>query len=644
MKKLFLVLFVFVFPSLVFSNGVWVYDSKADWTKCSTMNCNIFRYPGTVTIGNIFSDEFENPVLGNQWVWENYGLHGSSYSLTITPGTLRITSEANAGWWCSLKNSPMVYQAFDKTTNFEVDVRISNTNLYYHQWGSMFLFVNTEDNNGNYLQQYRIGYDSASGFATIDVTDDCSVKKTFITSINGTKYDFKVVNEYNSPYNKLSFYYKTSTATEWIPLHVFQNISFERAFIGVERADTSAGQWSEFDYFHYSGPTFTAATILSDVIDMGAAPDGTGTIKWEQELGIYGSIKIRTATSPDAVNWSGWSGWYTDNFGTSITNPNARYIRFQVDLSTTDYRYSPELYSLRIEYPVVAPMKATIQSTTHADNAWSNAKDVSFTWYGADYNSVTVAAYYYALNSTPTTASQSTANTYLSVTGLSEGITDFYLMPQADWRNNSTCAAPSMFRLKIDTTSPAQPVVVSCSHRQFETEGFNDFSIALTSTDALSGVAGYSYIVAREATAPDDTIDSVGNEINIDDMQNGRWYFSAAAIDSAGNSSAAVYYMFDIDYKGNVIDGGLTKVYPTICVKSMNLKYVLAAETMKVKIYLKDSAGRTVITFDGETQAGEHTLTHDVTGLANGVYFAVIIAQKLDGKEETNIEKFIVKK
>ncbi len=92
---------------------------------------------------------------------------------------------------------------------------------------------------------------------------------------------------------------------------------------------------------------------------------------------------------------------------------------------------------------------------------------------------------------------------------------------------------------QTDTTAPTQPVITSFASST--TNGSTTITWS-ASTDAGSGVAGYSYLWDNNPTTiPDNTVDSANLWLN-QTLANGTWYFHIKALDNSGNASAVTHY------------------------------------------------------------------------------------------------------
>lgn len=654
--KLILKTFLFIIFSInAIANGIWVWDTKEDWEKLMLLDCNTNSQKGSVKILNTFSDDFNLPQLSNFWNFGFIDVPGNTFNFNTT-GCIRLISYPYGyGWWCidSTKEPPeaLIYQLVNKKYNFEIETCLKNSSLYHHPWGGLTFFVSDE----NKTNTFRIGYGSRQyevpqGFCFYcrDICHDYVYWSYY--SLPYPIY-FKIKNEYNEPYNNLTFYYRYNTTTAWTQVYKFENKNFNKMFVGISMSDTEPNQWADFDYFYYYGPVTKRAEINSGLIDLGSEPVGQGIIRWVQnlqDLSVH-PIEFYTQTSDDGIIWSeAWKGPYTNNNGSNILSTNKRYIRFKGILKTDDERYSPELHRLEIEYPLAAPNAPKITATVKEDG-WTNTHNAIFYFSEADNNGVTVAGYYYSIDSEVNTRSMYTNVNYVRITNIAEGKHKLSVMAQADYRNNSLCSGISEYDFNIDITKPKGPEVKKSSHKQYEESGNNNFEIELileddkVNTTNVSGIAGISYKLTRnEKEEVDDIIDEEGNKIRISGIDNGVWYFRVKAIDKAGNSSEILTYCIKIDFKGEILAKEKVKIYPNPTKGKFKIWYELTGEAERVRIMIKDSGGRTFKEVEGGIKAGINEIEQELNGLSNGVYFVKIKVNRKDGKEDKIVKKVVV--
>ena len=124
-----------------------------------------------------------------------------------------------------------------------------------------------------------------------------------------------------------------------------------------------ASDWSTGDYSSASDVNVTIpgelrlrttasyasyGTLTSNIHDAGKKIDWTA-IKWNASAPQTTSITLQTRTSDDNMNWSAWSGAYSNSAGSAITSPDGRYIQYRANLTTLDSDITPTLYDLSIQ-------------------------------------------------------------------------------------------------------------------------------------------------------------------------------------------------------------------------------------------------------------------------------------------------------
>lgn len=658
--RIFCLLFLIVATSVnIFGNGTWEWKTKEDWERCERIDCDFVK--GKIKIINVISDNFDNSYLEKWWefrfVEDN---KGNTYDAKVSLGCVRLISNPEGvGWWCTpsgeeVTAGSIIFQRVNNKYNFEAEISIKNSSLYWHPWGGFTFFITDEDKTN----VYRVGWGSRQFGVDKPFSRYCRTicydqQYQLFYNINYPYY-FKIKNEYNSPYNNLTFYYRENTFTAWTEYEKYTNILFNKMYIGVERSDTEPDQWVDIDYFYYYGPVTRRAEINSEIVDLGCEPSGKGTIKWIQNLPDLTThpVIFYTQTSDDGITWNEeWKGPYTDNNGSEILSVNKRYIRFKGILTTDDERYTPELLKVSIEYPAAAPLSPKITSTVKEDG-WTNMNNAMFYFSESESNGVTVNAYYYAIdNEVNTGNSLYTQNAYMNVTDIAEGEHILRVIAQADWRNNSLASSVAEYRFKTDMTPPKKPEVKNASHKQYEESTNNNFEIELKledskiNTENVSGIGGISYKLTREEGEQiDDTIDNTTGKIRVNGIDNGTWYFKVKAIDMAGNTGEELTYCIKINYKGVILNKDRAKIYPNPTKGKFKIWYELSGEAERVRIMIKDSSGRTIKEVEGGKEAGVNEKEEEINNLANGVYFVKMRVYRKDGKEDVVVKKLVIYK
>ena len=155
--------------------------------------------------------------------------------------------------------------------------------------------------------------------------------------------------------------------------------------------------------------------------------------------------------------------------------------------------------------------------------------------------------------------------------------------------------------VKIDTVDPSAIDGLVCSTHAVQTTWYANKTPGFTwsaSSDATSGIAGYSFVLDRSAsTAPDASTETAGLSYTSPVRTDGVWYFHVRAVDAAGNVGATSHYIVRIDtrppttrapYTETVIRGRYVRLHYRVGDLAPN------GGTAKVTIRIKTLGGKTV--------------------------------------------------
>ncbi len=178
-------------------------------------------------------------------------------------------------------------------------------------------------------------------------------------------------------------------ATEWRPglaRWYTDGVQVQSASTGVPdtamRANFNANtlayniDWVRARLLAAQEPVVTLASAYTGYVTQGAYTSptfdtgGVGSWKylvWEEvkPTGTSLALRIRTAATEAALATTDWVSY--PQSGTLITNPTARWIQYEADLSTTDTLITPELQKVTIyyEYDPTAVMLSTFTGMPH---------------------------------------------------------------------------------------------------------------------------------------------------------------------------------------------------------------------------------------------------------------------------------------
>lgn len=155
-------------------------------------------------------------------------------------------------------------------------------------------------------------------------------------------------------------------------------------------------------------------------------------------------------------------------------------------------------------------------------------------------------------NYTGTESSASGVST-VSVTGLSNGTTYHWQVRLQDAGGNSgswtvPSAGGAKFDFGVDQTAPTRPVITSpTAPNQSAWYKAHIITVSWTAHDSLSGIAGYSYVVERQAhVIPPGALERAAT-LRLPNLGNGVWFLAVRAEDGAGNWSPTATYRLQID-------------------------------------------------------------------------------------------------
>ncbi|TAH34417.1 MAG: hypothetical protein EYC70_15865 [Planctomycetota bacterium] len=203
--------------------------------------------------------------------------------------------------------------------------------------------------------------------------------------------------------------------------------------------------------------------------------------------------------------------------------------------AAADREYGP------VKIDLTRPGSASDVDSDHPLGQWTTDNSVSMSWTAATDNLSGIKGYSTGLDAScglppaSQTIGNTTSQTFFSVP---DGIYYFNIRANdnaVNWSDSSACYGP----IQIDLTNPTQvPAVSSPTHTAGVWSNLRDVVLNWSpSTDATSGVAGYSYDFNTSSSGtPDDTVDVTGTTRSITAGQN-TWYFRIRSVDNAGNAS-----------------------------------------------------------------------------------------------------------
>ncbi len=195
------------------------------------------------------------------------------------------------------------------------------------------------------------------------------------------------------------------------------------------------------------------------------------------------------------------------------------------------------------------PLPTNIQSSTHTASVWSNNPSASFSWSQAADNVSGLAGYgrTYTSSSSLPAATQNLGAVTSTSTTLSDGSWYLNLRPR-DNGNNWNSSYATFGPIRIDTTAPSQPGVISSSTHTVNVQSCGA-SVTVNwaaATDALSGISGYVGVwdtapLTNPTGASNIAAGATSFAQNIGSSTSAR-YFHLRARDNAGNLGAVRHF------------------------------------------------------------------------------------------------------
>jgi hypothetical protein len=288
--------------------------------------------------------------------------------------------------------------------------------------------------------------------------------------------------------------------------------------------------------------------------------------------------------------------------------------------------WSPDTtYQVKID--ATAPAAPVLSSTSHP---------IQSQWYAASTGSVASAAsavsgitgFAYSLDHSAAGDPGQTvtsANANYPYSGLADGI--WYVHVRAI-SGSGLVSGVSTYRLNVDATLPTAPTLTSATHEPNVMTNHRVVTIDWSdapSTDATSGIAGYSTAVNADSATPADTVaDVTGTSYTSASLADGTYWLHVRALDAAGNAGA------DVAFGPVVIDATHGLPYPV-----PNVLAVAGDGTATVTWSPVDSNGSTLLGYtvtadpDGATiDVGPSALTATFSGLENGTAYGFTVTAR----------------
>ncbi len=215
-------------------------------------------------------------------------------------------------------------------------------------------------------------------------------------------------------------------------------------------------------------------------------------------------------------------------------------IRFQVQDTLGVYATSTHTVLIDATPPSApASLGGSVSAST-----WLNQASAVMSWSGAYDAASGIQGYAYAWSQSPGTVPAPALVTGASSASApipGDGANWYFHVRTVDGAGNWSTGAAHLGPFYLDTAPPTNPTSLSSG---YHIPGLWSPNKTVNcgwsgATDALSGVAGYSYVWDHSATTvPDTVIDTTSAAASSPVLDDGIWYFHVRTIDQAGNAAA----------------------------------------------------------------------------------------------------------
>lgn len=250
-----------------------------------------------------------------------------------------------------------------------------------------------------------------------------------------------------------------------------------------------------------------------------------------------------------------WKDNPSQNFGLMIKSPNETTNDWWKKWHPIGSGHKPYLDVIYSEPDTVPPGNPTVSSSTHPTTGdWYSSCSPSFSWTAPNDDSG-IAGYSTQFNQ----SEGFIPDNNIDVTGTSqspgtfaEGTWWFHARAKDNAGNWGYDAGHR--KVNMDCSPPSSPVI-SSSHTEGGLSTNDDPSFSWSaSSDSLSGVAGYSFILDRNSGTDPTTGLVSGTSTSYSNIEDGDWWFHVRTKNGAGAWSLTDHYQVRIDDSGPAVN------------------------------------------------------------------------------------------
>ena len=275
---------------------------------------------GQVSLASIFSDNFQESSLSSAWTtssWASAG--GGPTSITLSGGVLSV-------------GGAEVFSTQAIPNGVGVDGSVDFGAAPYQNFG---MATNLSSTSGNYWALFSTEGTSNTLFAQVNVSG--TSQSVSLGALPAGFHDYLI-----QPVAGGIQFSVDGVALTTINLMISSGNPLAIVMSSFNGSPQPALQVDSVSTTSY----VTSGTFTSSVFDAGSTVIW-GTATWTANVPAGTTITILTSSSTDGTNWSAWS---TVTNGGTITSPSGRYIRYEVEFSTTNPALTPTLTGITLTW------------------------------------------------------------------------------------------------------------------------------------------------------------------------------------------------------------------------------------------------------------------------------------------------------
>jgi hypothetical protein len=305
--------------------NVWTQSTVADFSAGTTSGTLVTNAPTPgVQLAPSFQDDFNGTALSSAWTTSSYaGQGGGPLSVSVANSIVTLAGGDLA--------SVATY-----TSTTVAEGRINFGAAAYQHFG---LSTGYSSTTGNYWAIFSTSNTTDTLFARVNVngvTTDMNLEPlpsgfhVYTVKPTATAFEFYVDGVLQTKIN--------TTFPSTVQPRVMMS-----AFSGSPSPAVQA-DWIRVASYPSTG------TFTSSVFDSGKAGSLWGVANWTANLPAGTTVTVQTRSGNTATPDATWSAWTNVTNGGSVASPSARFLQYQITLTTTDPTLTPTIFSISFNW------------------------------------------------------------------------------------------------------------------------------------------------------------------------------------------------------------------------------------------------------------------------------------------------------